>query len=189
MLQSFVEHACEVMSLWSILIDHQFQLLCQQLSPEHQKMLRCCTFRDLLIARSEVCAFLIIALINLYLKDKADVAEVSATLRRLCPNLYRYEDEVTYKATELLMSAKSCKSAADKQQKLAITLRMCLEAAPTLPLHSICQQFISVDFFEGVVELAATCASKTDPEEIGIHYYNNNEPTEDHEGYACFVTR
>ncbi|XP_017954054.2 nuclear pore complex protein Nup154 [Drosophila navojoa] len=188
-LNQFIKHACEVMSLWSILIDHQFPLLCQQLSPEHQKMLRCCTFRDLLIARSEVCAFLIIALINLYLKDKADVAELSACLRRLCPNLYRYEDEVTYKATEILMSAKSCKSAADKQQKLAITLRMCLEAAPTLPLHSICQQFISVDFFEGVVELVATCASKTDPEEIGIHYYNNNEPAEDHEGYACFVTR
>ncbi|EDW63290.1 nuclear pore complex protein Nup154 [Drosophila virilis] len=188
-LNQFIKHACEVMSLWSILIDHQFQLLCQQLSPEHQKMLRCCTFRDLLIARSEVCAFLIIALINLYLKDKADVTEVSDNLRQLCPNLYRHEDEVTYKATEILMSAKNCKSAAEKQQKLSTTLQMCLDAAPTLPLHSICQQFISVDFYEGVVELSATCASKMDPEEIGIHYYNNNEPAEDREGYTCFVTR
>ncbi|KAL7738924.1 hypothetical protein ACLKA6_016926 [Drosophila palustris] len=188
-LNQFIKHACEVMSLWSILNDHQFQLLCQQLSPEHQKMLRCCTFRDLLITRSEVCAFLIIALINLYLKDKADVTEVSDNLRELCPNLYRHEDEVTYKATEILMSVKNCQSAQEKEQKLCTTLQMCLDAAPTLPLHSICQQFISVDFYEGVVELSATCASKMDPEEIGIHYYNNNEPAEDREGYTCFVTR
>ncbi|KAH8397600.1 hypothetical protein KR215_001922, partial [Drosophila sulfurigaster] len=188
-LNQFIKHACEVMSLWGILNDHQFQLLCQQLTPEHQKMLRCCTFRDLLVTRSEVCAFLIIALINLYLKDKADVTDVSDNLRELCPNLYRHEDEVTYKATEILMSAKNSKSAAEKEQKLCTTLQMCLDAAPTLPLHSICQQFISVDFYEGVVELSATCASKIDPEEIGIHYYNNNEPPEDREGYTCFITR
>ncbi|KAH8377789.1 hypothetical protein KR093_007134, partial [Drosophila rubida] len=188
-LNQFIKHACEVMSLWGILNDHQFQLLCQQLPPEHQKMLRCCTFRDLLVTRSEVCAFLIIALINLYLKDKADVTDVSDNLRELCPNLYRHEDEVTYKATEMLMSAKNCKSSSEKEQKLCTTLQMCIDAAPTLPLHSICQQFISVDFYEGVVELSATCASKIDPEEIGIHYYNNNEPPEDREGYTCFVTR
>ncbi|EDV98990.1 GH13295 [Drosophila grimshawi] len=188
-LNQFIKHACEVMSLWSILINHQFPVLGQQLSVEHQKMLRCCTFRDLLITRSEVCAFLIIALINLYLKDKAEVTEVSDSLRELCPNLYRHEDEVTYKATEILMSVKNCKSAIEKQQKLSTTLQMCLNAAPHLPLHSICQQFISVEFYEGVVELSATCASKMDQEEIGIHYYNNNEPAEDREGYTCFVTR
>ncbi|ALC39288.1 Nup154 [Drosophila busckii] len=183
------KHASEVMSLWSILNDHQFQVICQHLTPEQQKMLRCCTFRDLLITRSEVCAFLIISLINLYLKDKADVTAVSDNLRQFCPNLYRHEDEVTYKATEMLMNAKTCTNAAVREEKLCATLQMCLEAAPTLPLRSICQQFISVDFYEGVVKLAAACAAKTDPEEIGIHYYNNNEPAEDRDGFSCFVAR
>ncbi|XP_033150303.1 nuclear pore complex protein Nup154 [Drosophila busckii] len=188
-LNQFIKHASEVMSLWSILNDHQFQVICQHLTPEQQKMLRCCTFRDLLITRSEVCAFLIISLINLYLKDKADVTAVSDNLRQFCPNLYRHEDEVTYKATEMLMNAKTCTNAAVREEKLCATLQMCLEAAPTLPLRSICQQFISVDFYEGVVKLAAACAAKTDPEEIGIHYYNNNEPAEDRDGFSCFVAR
>ncbi|XP_041675233.1 LOW QUALITY PROTEIN: nuclear pore complex protein Nup154 [Drosophila eugracilis] len=188
-LNLFVKHACEVVSLWSILNAHSFQLICLQLSPEHQKMLKCCTFRDLLLTRSEVCAFLIISLINLYLKDKAGVSEVSMNLREKCPNLYRHEDDVTYKATELLMNAKNCTSSTEKQQKLRTTLHMCKDAAPTLPLHSICQQFISADFFEGVIELSAVCASKSDPEEVGIHFYNNGEPAEDREGYSCFATR
>ncbi|XP_033237029.1 nuclear pore complex protein Nup154 isoform X1 [Drosophila pseudoobscura] len=188
-LNLFVKHACEVISLWSILNSHSFQHLCLQLSPEHQKVLRCCTFRDLMLTRSEVCAFLIISLINLYLKDKTGVSEVSKNLRELCPNLYRHEDAVTYKATELLMSAKNCTSPVEKKQKLRTTLQMCKEAAPTLPLHSICQLFISVDFFEGVVELTAICASKSDPEEVGVHFYNNDEPPEDREGYSYFVTR
>jgi len=152
-------------------------------------MLKCCTFRDLLLTRSEVCAFLIISLINLYLKDKASVSEVSKNLRENCPNIYRHEDDVTYKATELLMNAKNCTSPAEKEQKLRTTLQMCKEAAPTLPLHSICQQFISADFFEGVIELSAVCASKSDPEEVGVHFYNNGEPAEDREGYTCFATR
>ncbi|EDW88030.1 nuclear pore complex protein Nup154 [Drosophila yakuba] len=188
-LNLFVKHACEVISLWSILNSHHFQLICLQLSPEHQKMLKCCTFRDLLVTRSEVCAFLIISLINLYLKDKAGVSEVSMNLRENCPNLYRHEDDVTYKATELLMNAKNCTSAAEKDRKLRTTLQMCKEAAPTLPLHSICQQFISADFFEGVIELSSVCASKSDPEEVGVHFYNNGEPAEDREGYTCFATR
>ncbi|XP_017059277.1 nuclear pore complex protein Nup154 [Drosophila ficusphila] len=188
-LNFFVKHACEVISLWSILNSHSFQLICLQLSPEHQKMLKCCTFRDLLLTRSEVCAFLIISLINLYLKDKAGVSEVSMNLRENCPNLYRHEDDVTYKATELLMNAKNCTSPTEKEQKLRTTLLMCKEAAPTLPLHSICQQFISADFYEGVIELSAVCASKSDPEEVGVHFYNNGEPPEDREGYTCFATR
>ncbi|XP_030384533.1 nuclear pore complex protein Nup154 isoform X2 [Scaptodrosophila lebanonensis] len=188
-LNHFIRHACEVIALWSILNEHQFQVLCLQLTAEHQKMLRCCTFRDLLLTRSEVCAFLIIALINLYLKDKASLNEVSTSLRELCPNLYRHEDAITYKATETLLSAKSCTSALEKDQKLRTTLQMCKDAAPTLPLHSICQQFIAAGFYEGVVDLSSTCAAKSDPEDIGIHYYNNDEPSDDREGYTCFSTR
>nr|CAA76635.1 Nup154 [Drosophila melanogaster] len=188
-LNLFVKHACEVISLWNILNSHSFQLICVQLSPEHQKLLTCSTFRDLLITRSEVCAFLIISLINLYLKDAAGVSEVSKNLRENCPNLYRHEDDVTYKATELLMNAKNCTSATEKEHMLRTTLHMCKEAAPTLPLHSICMQFISADFFEGVIELSAVCASKSDPEEVGVHFYNNGEPADDREGYTCFATR
>nr|XP_017099232.2 LOW QUALITY PROTEIN: nuclear pore complex protein Nup154 [Drosophila bipectinata] len=188
-LNLFIKHACEVISLWSILTHHPFQQICLQLSPEQKKMLKCCSFRDLFLTRSEVCAFLIISLINLYLKDKAGVSDVSAKLRDKCPNLYRHEDAVTSKATELLMTAKNSTSRSEKEQCLRTTLHICKEAAPTLPLHSICQQFISADFFEGVVELTAVCAAKSDPEEVGIHFYNNGEPTEDREGYTCYATR
>lgn len=117
------------------------------------------------------------------------MGDISNKLRDKCPNLYRHEDAVTSKATELLMTAKNSTSRSEKEQCLRTTLHLCKEAAPTLPLHSICQQFISTDFYEGVVELTAVCAAKSDPEEVGIHFYNNGEPTEDREGYTCYATR
>ncbi|XP_011199843.2 nuclear pore complex protein Nup154 [Bactrocera dorsalis] len=188
-LYQLVKHVCEVMSLWKILCEHQFQVLATQLPKEEQTTLSSCTFRDLTLTRTESCALLIAALINSYLKDNASVSIISAKLREVCPNLYRHEDAVTFKATEILLSAKSCEASEGKHEKLRTALQLCKDAAPNLPLQNICQQFSTAGFGEGVIELTATCAAKIDPEEYGIRYYNSDEPTEDTEGYTAYSAR
>ncbi|XP_036320971.1 nuclear pore complex protein Nup154 [Rhagoletis pomonella] len=188
-LYQLIKHVCEILSLWKILSEHQFQVLATQLTKEEQTTLSSCTFRDLTLTRTDSCALLIATLINSYLKDNASVSIISAKLREVCPNLYRHEDAVTFKATEILLSAKSCEASEGKNEKLCTALQLCKDAAPNLPLQNICQQFSIAGFGEGVIELTATCAAKIDPEENGIRYYNCDEPTEDTEGYAAYSAR
>ncbi|XP_055921871.1 nuclear pore complex protein Nup154 [Eupeodes corollae] len=188
-LNYFIKHTCEVIALWKILCEHQFQILVNQLTKEQQSILASCTFRDLTLSRADSCALLIVALINSYLRDNASVSSVSTKLRDVCPNLYRHEDAVSFKATEILMMSKNCNIPDEKDEKLRTALQLCKDAAPNLPLPNICQQFTLAGFHEGVIELAATCAAKIDPEEFGIHFYNSDEPAEDREGYAAYAAR
>ncbi|XP_061397239.1 nuclear pore complex protein Nup154 [Musca vetustissima] len=185
----FIKHTCEVLALWKILCEHQFHILASQLLKEQQSSLITCSFRDLILSRSELCALLIVALINSYLKDNASVSTISSKLRDVCPNLYRHEDAVSFKATEILMNSKNCVSLEEKQEKLRTALQLCKDAAPNLPLQNICQQFTLSGFYEGVIELTSTCAAKMDPEEYGIHFYSNGEPEDDREGYASYAAR
>ncbi|XP_075151882.1 nuclear pore complex protein Nup154 isoform X2 [Haematobia irritans] len=188
-LIQFIKHTCEVIALWKVLCEHQFHLLASQLLRDHQSALLSSTFRDLILSRSDLCAMLIVQLINCYLKDNASVSTISAKLRDVCPNLYRHEDAVSFKATEILMNSRSCINVEEKQEKLQKALQLCIDAAPNLPLQNICQQFALSGFYQGVIELTSTCASKLDPEEYGIHYYQNGEPEDDREGYTSYAAR
>lgn len=141
------------------------------------------------MSRTETCAQLIVSLINNYLKDNASVGSISEKLRDVCPNLYRHEDAVSNKATEILMTSQKCRDTEEQKEKLHTALQLCKDAAPYLPLSQICQQFKSAHFYHGIIELCATCAEKIDPNGAALHYYKSNEPADDHDGYVAFSTR
>jgi nuclear pore complex protein Nup155 len=147
------------------------------------------TFRDLVLSRSELCAVLILTIINFYLKDNASVTSISSKLRDVCPSLYRNEDAVSHKATEILMFSKNCVDNEEKEERLRTALQLCKGAAPNLPLSSICQQFTAAGFYQGVIELCLTCAVKIDPNESAIHYYKNNEAMDYQEGVLAYSAR
>ncbi|KAJ6646130.1 Nuclear pore complex protein [Pseudolycoriella hygida] len=188
-LALFIRHACEVIGLWKILCEHQFPLLFRSLQKEEQDILSCCTFRDLILSRADTCAQFIVSLINTYLNDNATIAAISSKLRDVCPNLYRHEDAVAHKATEILISSRNCIDQEEQKEKLHTALQLCKDAAPNLPLANICQQFTLANFYQGVIELCAICASKIDPNGAALHFYKNNEPPGDQEGYILFSTR
>lgn len=144
--------------------------------------------RDLILSGTEVMAVLVVSLINIYLNDNASVGSISSKLRDVCPNLYRHEDAVTHKATEILMTSKNCTDTEEHRAKLHTALQLCKDAAPNLPLSSICQQFIAANFQQGVIELCATCAAKVDPNDAGLHFYRK-ELLADQEGYMAFSKR
>lgn len=177
------------MALWKILCEHQFHLLCSSLPKEQQNILLASTFRELILLRADTCALLIVSLINTYLNDKASVGSISSKLRDVCPSLYRHEDAVSHKATEILLLSKNCTDAEEKDDRLTTALQLCKDAAPNLPLSSICQQFTVAGFYQGVIELCAVCAAKIDPTEAALHFYKNNEPMTDQEGYYAYSAR
>uniref|UniRef100_A0A336MUH0 CSON006340 protein n=1 Tax=Culicoides sonorensis TaxID=179676 RepID=A0A336MUH0_CULSO len=188
-LNRFIRHTAEVIALWKILCEHQFHLLIGQLPQEQQHILLACSFRDLILHRTDICASLIVTLINTYLNDSASVSSISSKLRDVCPTLYRHEDAVSHKATEILMLSKNCTDYDEKDERLRTALQLCKSAAPKLPLANICQQFVMAGFYQGVIDLVATCAMKVDPNEVGLHFYKNHEPMEDQEGFIAYNTR
>lgn len=164
-------------------------MLFQSLPKDEQSSLASSTFRDLILSRTDTSALFIVSLLNSYLNDNTTVTSISSKLRDVCPTLYRHEDAVLYKATEILMLSKSCADPEERQNNLYMALQLCKDAAPDLPLTNICQQFTAAKYYHGVIELCAVCASKKDPNNAALHFYNNNEPIEDSEGYAAYTTR
>lgn len=177
------------MALWKILCEHQIQNLIQAIPKEQQSILSVSIFRDLILFRLDICALLIVALINSYLNDNASLGSISSKLRDVCPSLYRHEDAVSHKATEILLLSKHSQDSEDKAEKLRTALSLCKDAAPHLPLSSICQQFIATEFYEGVIELCVTCASKLDPNDAALHYNKNQDEIEDQEGFIAYTSR
>lgn len=133
-----------------------------QLPKELLNILLSCTFRDLYISRIDICVQLIVILINTYLNDNASINAISSKLREVCPTLYRHEDAVSHKATEILMLGKNCTDDDEKDERLKTALQLCKGAAPKLPLANICQQFAMAGYYQGVIDLCVTCAAKID---------------------------
>lgn len=186
-------YACEVLALWKILCEHQFHLLLAAVPADDQTWLASCHFSDLILAGDDTCAQLIVALINTYLRDNASVGTISEKLRASCPLLYRHEDAVTHKATELLQTCTAGAGppldADERADRLHVALQLCRDAAPNVPLSQICAQFRAARFDEGVVQLCAAFAQRLDPTGAALHYYQSREPAEDQEGYAAFAAR
>lgn len=146
-----------------------------------------CSFRELILFRSEICAALIVALINTYLNDNASLGPVSAKLREVCPTIYRHEDAVSHKATEIMMLARNTQNIDEKEDKLQTALQLCKDAAPHIPLSIICDKFYEAEFYRGIIELCAICALKVDPNNEAT-YYNNNNDNIQHQGSIIVYT-
>ncbi|XP_053675196.1 nuclear pore complex protein Nup154 isoform X2 [Anopheles nili] len=188
-LVRLIKQSCEVVGLWKVICEHQCHLLMAKLSKEEQHVLKSCTFRDLILSRVDVCGLLIVTLINSYLADNASVGSISSKLREVCPTLYRNEDAVSHKATEILLLSRGCTDRDKKDERLRTALQLCKSAAPNLPLGALCQQFAACGFYSGVIELCTVCAAKSDPNESALHFYRNNEPLDNQEGYIALQNR
>lgn len=195
-LVSFMKYVCEIINLWKILCEHQLHLLVTSLSMEHRQMIENCNFRDVILSRNDLCAVLILTIVNSYLSDNASVKSISEKLREVCPTLYRNEDAISHKATEILKLSKSCANDDERIENLLKALELCCQAAPKLPLSNICQQFTAAGFFEGVIKLCITFAAKLDPNDSAIHFYKNNYPVDitqiqakNQEEFVAFTTR
>ncbi|XP_050089224.1 nuclear pore complex protein Nup154 [Anopheles aquasalis] len=189
-LSRLIKQACEVIGLWKVICEHQCHLLLSKLTKEQQRDLHGATFGDLIVHRTDLCGLLIVTLINSYLADNASIGSISSKLREVCPALYRHEDAVSHKATEILLLTRGCNDRERKEERLRTALQLCKTAAPNLPLAALCQQFSAAGFYSGVIELCTVCASKVDPNEAGLHFYRQSgEPFDSQEGFLAYQNR
>lgn len=188
-LRMLVDHAAQVLGLWRVMCDHQFHVIADALPREQQEHMTVATFRDLILAGQELCDSLIDKLINTYLNDNASVDTISRKLREICPKLYRNEDAACTKVNEMLLSAQTQQNRDERQKLLKAALKLCKEVAPRIHLKAVCRRFVACRFYEGILELCLECASKADPKNVALHFYQAGQPSDDQVGYQAFAQR
>ena len=51
------------------------------------------------------------------------------------------------------------------------------------------KKLIEAEAYAGLVDLCVTCAKAKDPNNFALHFYKNNQPTEDIQGHTLLSTR
>ncbi|ROT82841.1 hypothetical protein C7M84_023992 [Penaeus vannamei] len=66
---------------------------------------------------------------------------------------------------------------------------LCKQIGHHVNVNGISSQLASGGAYEGVVDLCLSVAAQRDPAGLALHYYKNNEPADDHQGYMAFTSR
>ncbi|XP_042856337.1 nuclear pore complex protein Nup155-like [Penaeus japonicus] len=188
-LRSLLSQALEVLKLMTVLSTHNFTTITTSLQKEIREQLRTMTFRDLVLTGREVCRSLIMALLDRYHGDNASADAISERLRDICPGLYRIEDAKLAKANEIILAAKANTNKAEKEKGFKEAVALCKQIGHHVNVNGISSQLASGGAYEGVVDLCLSVAAQRDPAGLALHYYKNNEPADDHQGYMAFTSR
>ncbi|GIY20511.1 nuclear pore complex protein Nup155, partial [Caerostris extrusa] len=187
--QQLVNYTYEMLALWKVLCDHEFETVLQFLSQTQQELMKLLTFKDFIVDGKELSVCLTNALINFYLEDSASTGTISQLLRELCPSIYRIEDATVSRAHEIVLNAKNTLNKADKEQELYEALKLCQSIAPNVDLELMCGLFRSAGFYHGIIDLCLCCAQRRDPQGLALHFYKNGEPQDDQQGQQAFGSR
>ncbi len=174
-----------MLGLWKVVCDHQFHLVAAALPVEEQNMLRGMYFRDLMISGPgrELCNRLVQTVVDMYLKDNASTDAISHRLREICPTLYASEDAISSKAHEMLIAARASNvDSSERSRLMRDAVGMCKDIAGRINLDVLVSHLTAVHYYDGAVEIALAAAAKRDPQGLGLHYYKNGEPVDDHQG-------
>ena len=142
---------------------------------------------------------------------------LTAQLRQLCPALFSEDDAIASKGQELVTIAASIQSPAEKQNMLRDSLKVRTDSQPC-PAHNnsyiprnikltisltqlfskvtqqislpvICDQYKSLRYYEGVVELALCTATHRDTQNMALQFYRSGQPMEDTMGQKALADR
>ncbi|KAL5017128.1 hypothetical protein ScPMuIL_006717 [Solemya velum] len=188
-IQELIHRVEEVIGLFKVLVDHQFHTLAAALTKDQQNQLRSLTFKQLVTSGKDICGALITCLINRFLNDNATIDAISTKLRQISPSLYSSDDAICSKANELLQAAQINHNQMEKRQQLMESLRKYKEVVQPLQLQVVCNQFATVQYYDGIVDLCLCVAKKRDPQELGLHFYKSGEPPEDMQGMQAYMQR
>lgn len=187
--KSLVDRSIETLMLWQVLSEHNFEDVVLHLEPVIRDRLKHIKLRDLITSGQEICSALINSLVGSYYDDIASTDAISERLRDVCPNLFSSDDAVITKAGELLMLAKRSRDKSEQERILRDALHCYRRVTHHINLEGICAMFESVQFYEGVVELALHEALKRDAQGMALHFYRNGEPHGDIQGEESFIAR
>ncbi|XP_050544932.1 nuclear pore complex protein Nup155 isoform X2 [Daktulosphaira vitifoliae] len=189
-LKQLVTRSAEVFNLWKLLSEHQFYIIANKLNDQEKVILENVIFKDLVLVHQEMCQILVQKLLDMYLNESSSVESISTKLRQVCPSIYQSEDAACAKASEMIKLAQSTINEDERKRILYQSLVVLKEVAPKLNLTSVCLQYTNCAYMEGVYQMCRECARKTDPKNLGGHYFINSMVLDrDSPGYGAYMLR
>lgn len=58
-----------------------------------------------------------------------------------------------------------------------------------ISLPVICDQYHTMQYYDGIVELALSAAARVDPQNLAFHFYQAGQPLEDSDGLKAMESR
>ncbi|KAA0196661.1 hypothetical protein HAZT_HAZT004312 [Hyalella azteca] len=195
-----LRHLLQLLRLWALLTNNQLPAIISQLPTAEQEQLRGLTLRDLALSGSSVCRALVMALLDSfnsdrdrslprYHGDEASVSTISRQLRSSCPSLYRAEDAQLSAASQLILSARTAASPADRDAAFAQAVTLCKGVGGCVNVAGVAAQLAGGGCYTGLVDLALSVAAQRDEEGRALLFYKAGRPSHDTKGHAAFTTR
>lgn len=141
------------------------------------------TYADLLTTAKgrDLARTLVSAIINMQIGQNLSVDAISDILQQRCGSFCSADDVLLYKAIENIRKAKSGPPS-ERTSNLRESLRLFQKAAAQLSsskLSEVVQEYDSLRFQSGSIDLAMTCAETWDPEERGLSWWRDGSPKND----------
>lgn len=155
------------------------------LPTEPRKKLETLTFRDFFASNDGriIAKELVTSLVNLNIARGGSVSSIAGVLQDRCESYCTAEDVILYKASEFLRKAKlGVHDLHVKTQNLYASLNMFKLAAPALTeevLRETIEEYVSLDFCQGAVDVALRAAMDIDRANLSLAYYLAGCPAND----------
>ncbi|KAL2917260.1 hypothetical protein HK105_203325 [Polyrhizophydium stewartii] len=175
-MHHLVHQAIETISFVSLLIDCKLPLIVAAMSDAEKRELHGFTF-DALVSTAkgrDVGKMLMASLVNKQLEKGLSVQAITSMLQDRCPTICQDNDVVFYKGMEMIQSAKTMANRDEQLGLLNESLRQFLSVTKHIhfeKLRTIIENYKSLQFFAGVVDLALKYASDQDSKdssELGV---------------------
>ncbi|KAI1698795.1 nuclear pore complex protein [Ditylenchus destructor] len=174
-LQTTVTLSFEILQLWTILLDHKFEVIASAFSANMQQSLINWTLEDLVINRENVCSELITGLIRYYVGDDATTVAITNRLRASCPTIFTSDDALV--AIDDLYRAKNSTSSGEKQELVKKAVSVMMGSIQKLDLAQICDLLLQALQFQSIVDLVLARAERDDANKLALIAYHKHTAT------------
>lgn len=142
------------------------------------------TYQDLLTTKSgrDVARNVVNAIIYQQIGQQISIDTISEILQQRCGSFCRSDDVLLFKALEGIRKAKDTRDPTERRESLQESLRLFSKGTSTLSfakLKETCEEYRSLLFPAGAIELPLKCAQDWDPKGQGLGYLNDGEQPND----------
>ncbi|KAH6585687.1 hypothetical protein BASA50_001021 [Batrachochytrium salamandrivorans] len=166
-MHELIRQSIETISFVSLLIDYKLPSMIGSLSDLEKRELQGFTFEALVstVKGRDVGKMLMASLVNKQIEKEIGVELITATLQSRCPSICQTNEVVFYKGMEYIQKAKQSTSRNEQLSILGDALNLFLTVVKHIhfeKLRTIIENFKSLFFFSGVIDLALAYAAEQD---------------------------
>jgi nuclear pore complex protein Nup155 len=188
-LYSLINKCCESLSLWKLLCEYEFEATASHLSNEDKLLLKQFSFKKFVLEEKQLSASLISCLLARFSGDVSRINTLISHLRHHCHSLFSQEDEIASKANERVVVAVTLLSPTERQSALNDSLKLYSQVTEKINLQTVFEQYKTLHFYEGIIELTLCSAHREDPQNLALHFYKIGQPLTDCRGQEALSKR